>query len=76
MKKTLILFGMTMLLTPSLQASSAAVTVPAESSQAWVAADSSISSMMETQRRWPRWMRRLLNRRGQGHRPGGGRRGR
>ena len=26
------------------------------------------------QRRWPRWLRRLLNRRGNGQRPGGGRR--
>ena len=27
------------------------------------------------ERRWPRWLRRLLNRRGNGQRPGGGRRG-
>jgi hypothetical protein len=27
------------------------------------------------ERRWPRWLRRLLNRRGNGQRPGGRRRG-
>lgn len=27
------------------------------------------------ERRWPRWLRRLLNRRGNGQRPGGGRPG-
>lgn len=34
-----------------------------------------VMELQKEQRRWPRWLLRLLNRRGNGQRPGGGRRG-
>jgi len=34
-----------------------------------------VMELQKEQRRWPRWLRRLLNRRGNGQRPGGGRPG-